>query len=53
MLDYIFYIGVLLLVAPFTCMMTKDFEDCCVGAMLIQALVAIALVLVGFGVIIK
>ena len=55
MLDYLFIIGVLLLVAPFICMMTKDydeFEDRCINAMLIQAIVALVLMLVGFGVMI-
>ena len=55
MLDYLCVMGTLLLVAPFVCMMTQDydeFEDRCINAMLIQAVVAIVLLLVGFGVLI-
>ena len=55
MLEYLFIIGVLLLTAPFICFLTKDldeFENRCVNMMLIQAVIALVLMLIGFGVMI-
>ena len=59
MLDHLLEIGVLLLIAPAVSLSTTknndyyDFEERCINAMLIQAVISIVLILIGIGTLLK